>query len=309
MDVLPLEAIKAAALRATPLVRRTPLLPLDQGIWLKLEVLQPTGSFKVRGFASAATALPPSRLARGLLTVSAGNAALACAYTARRLGVSCRVIMFDTAPVAKVEGVRRLGGEPVLKSRPALLEWMAGRCWEAEPELFIHPFRDEAVQAGHGGLGLEVAEQLPEVGRVVVAVGGGGLATGVAAALKQLKPGLEVVGVQSSGYPLWPRTFAQGEPPLDLTPQTLADGTSAPYDPYMHGCLEEAVDTWVTVPEEELEAAVRELAQRGKVVAEGAGALPYAALGQLDRALPTVAVISGGNIDPVVLARLLAAGA
>ncbi|HXM56291.1 MAG TPA: pyridoxal-phosphate dependent enzyme [Candidatus Dormibacteraeota bacterium] len=302
--MIPLEDIRAAAERARPFVRRTPLLPLGHGRWLKPELLQPTGSFKVRGFLAAALAIPEAGRARGLLTVSAGNAALACAYAARALGVPCRVVMFDTAPPPKVDGVRRLGGEPVLKTRPDLLAWMAGRGWESEPEAFIHPFADPAVQAGHGGVGLEVVEDLPDVGRVVVAVGGGGLVTGVASAVKQCRPGVEVVGVQSDGYPLWPRTFAEGAPPA-LSPATIADGTSAPYDPRMHELLASCVDRWVTVPEPSLRAAVRELATTGKLVAEGAGALGYAALDQLPGGPPTVAIVSGGNIAPALLAELL----
>lgn len=303
--MIPLQDIRAAAGRARPHVRRTPLLPLDGGRWLKLELLQPTGSFKVRGFLAAGLALPEERRARGLITVSAGNAALACAYAARALGVSCRVVMFDTAPPPKLEGVRRLGGTPVLKARPELLAWMADRAWESEPEAFIHPFADAVVQAGHGGIGLEIVEDLPDVGRVVLAVGGGGLATGVASAVRQCRPGVEIVGVQSDGYPLWPRTFAEGAPPA-ITPATIADGTSAPYDPRMHESLAECVDRWVTVPEDRLRRAVAELAATGKVVAEGAGALACAALDLLPPGPPTVAVVSGGNIAPALLAELLA---
>ena len=302
--MIPLDQIRVAAERARPHVRRTPLHPLDGGRWLKLELLQPTGSFKVRGFLAAALALPRERLVRGLITVSAGNAALACAYAARALGVPCRVVMFDTSPSPKVEGVRRLGGTPVLKTRPELLAWMAGRGWESEPEAFIHPFADPVVQAGHGGMGLEIVEDLPDVARVVVAVGGGGLATGVASAVKQRRPGVEVVGVQSDGYPLWPRTFAGGAPP-SLTPATIADGTSAPYDARMHQSLAACVDRWVTVPEGRLRRAVADLAVTGKVVAEGAGALACAALDQLPPGQPTVAVVSGGNIAPALLAELL----
>jgi threonine dehydratase len=304
--VIPLDEIRAAAERSRPYVRRTPLLPLEEGRWLKPELLQPTGSFKVRGFLAAALALPEDRRAAGLLTVSAGNAALACAHAANALGVPCRVVMFDTAPPPKIDGVRRLGGVPVLKTRPDLLAWMAGRGWESEPEAFIHPFADRVVQAGHGGIGLEIAEDLPDVGRVVVAVGGGGLATGVASAVKGCRPGVEVIGVQSDGYPLWPRTFAEGAPP-QLTPATIADGTSAPYDPRMHDLLRGLVDRWVTVPEARLRGAVAELATAGKVVAEGAGALAYAALDQLPTGPPTVAIVSGGNIAPDLLAELLRA--
>ncbi len=303
--MISLDRVRAAHARARHYVRRTPLHPLEDGLWLKLELLQPTGSFKVRGFVAAALSLPEERRARGLLTVSAGNAALACAYAAHRLGVPCRVVMFDTAPAPKVEGVRRLGGVPVLKTRPELLAWMAGRSWESEPEAFIHPFADGDVQAGHGGVGLEILEDLPDVERVVTAVGGGGLVGGVASALEHCRPAVEIVGVQSDGYPLWPRTFAEGAPPA-LAPATIADGTSAPYDPRMHELLTRCVDRWVTVPEERLRTAVVELATAGKLVAEGAGALAYAALDQLPAGPRTVAIISGGNIAPALLAELLA---
>jgi threo-3-hydroxy-L-aspartate ammonia-lyase len=303
--MIPLDAIRTAAEWARPYVRRTPLHPLDGGRWLKLELLQPTGSFKVRGFLAAGLALPEERRARGLLTVSAGNAALACAYAARALGVPCRVVMFETSSPPKIAGVRALGATPVLKTRPDLLRWMAERGWESEPETFIHPFADPVVQAGHGGAGLEIAEDLRDVGRVVVAVGGGGLISGVASAIKGCRPGVEVIGVQSDGYAVWPRTFAEGTPPA-LTPQTIADGTSAPYEAGMHELLRECVDRWVTVPEGRVRVAVAELAGRGKVVAEGAGALPYAALDLLPEGPPTVAVISGGNIAPALLAELLA---
>lgn len=303
--MISIDDVRAAAERAQPFVRRTALLPIDDQRWLKPELLQPTGSFKVRGFFAAALARPEERRARGLITVSAGNAALACAHVARRLGVPCRVVMFDTAPSPKVEGVRRLGAQPVFKPRADLLAWMAERGWEAEPETFIHPFADPAVQAGHGGVGLEIVAELADVERVVVAVGGGGLITGVASAVKGLKPSVEVVGVQSDGYPLWPRTFAEGAPTA-LTPATIADGTSAPYDASMHERLGECVDRWITVPEAKLREAVVGLAKTGKVVAEGTGALAYAALEQLSPGPPTVAVISGGNIAPNLLAELLA---
>lgn len=302
--MISLDLVRDAAERARPFVRRTPLLPVDGGRWLKLELLQPSGSFKVRGFFAAALELSDRARSRGLITVSAGNAALACAFVARRLGLPCRVVMFDTAPAPKIEGVRRLGGQPVLMQRSELLEWMARRGWESEPETFIHPFADPVVQAGHGGIGLEIAEELPDLQRVVVAVGGGGLVTGVASAIKQTLPSVEVVGVQSDGYPLWPRTFAEGEPPA-LTPATIADGTSAPYHPVMHQTLAECVDRWVIVPEAHVRRAVADLVRTGKVVAEGAGALAYAALDLLDDRPPTVALVSGGNIAQGLLAQLL----
>ncbi|HYM49911.1 MAG TPA: pyridoxal-phosphate dependent enzyme [Candidatus Limnocylindrales bacterium] len=298
-----LERIRTAAGRARPHVLRTPLVPVE-GAQLKLECLQPTGSFKVRGFFSAALALSPDELQRGLITVSAGNAAQACAYVAHELGVPCRVVMYDTAPPPKVDGVKRWGATPIPMPRDEMLQWMARQGWTGEPEAFIHPFADEEVMAGHGSLGLEILEDVPGVERVLVPVGGGGLVSGVASALKALRPGVEVIGVQSDGYPLWTRCLEAGGP-VPVKPDTIADGTTAPFDPRMFERLKECVDRWLTVPEPRLRAAVPQLAAAAKVVAEGAGALTYAALEQLPPGPVTVAVVSGGNIDPKLLAELL----
>src|SRR5438874_9175803 len=154
-----LEKVRAAAERARPHVMRTPLTPVE-GALLKLECLQPTGSFKVRGFFAAALALPQERLAKGLMTVSAGNAAQACAYAASKLGVPCRVVMFDTAPQTKVAGVKRWGATPIPMPRDQLFQWIATQGWKDEPDSFIHPFANEEVMAGHGGLGLELVEDV-----------------------------------------------------------------------------------------------------------------------------------------------------
>jgi len=272
--VIEVERIRKAAVRAREHVLRTPLVPVE-GALLKLECLQPTGSFKVRGFFAAALQLPPEELRRGLITVSAGNAAQACAYAARTLGVSCRVVMYDTAPATKIEGVKRWGATPILMPRDAMLEWLATGGWKSEPESFIHPFASPEVMAGHGGLGLEGVRQ-----------------------------DIEVIGVQSDGYALWTRSLEAGGP-VSIKPETIADGTTAPFDPGMFELLKECVDRWLTVPEPRLRSAIPELAAAAKVVAEGAGALAYAALEQLEPGPPTVAVVSGGNIDPKLLAQLL----
>ena len=295
--------MRAAAERARPHVQRTPLQPVE-GALLKLECLQPGGSFKVRGFFAAALALPKDRLAKGLITVSAGNAAQACAYVARALGVACRVWMYETAPAAKIDGVKRWGGIPVLVPRQEVLAFLAEERWKSEPETFIHPFADIAVIAGHGGIGLELVEDVPDLERVVVPVGGGGLISGIASAIKGSRKGVEVVGVQSDGYASWTKWFEAGGP-APITPNTIADGTTAPFDPRMFALLEELVDRWITVPEPRLKAAIPELAAAGKVVAEGAGALAYAALEQLEPGKSTVAIVSGGNIDTKLLASLL----
>jgi threonine dehydratase len=297
------DRIRAAAERARPHVLRTPLIPVE-GALLKLECLQPTGSFKVRGFFAAALGLDPEKLRRGLITVSAGNAAQACAYVAKTLGVRCRVVMYDTAPPLKIEGVRRWGATPILMPREEMLQWMADEKWRNEPETFLHPFADPQVMAGHGGLAVELLEDVPDLARVLVPVGGGGLIGGIASALKALRSEVEVIGVQSDGYALWTRCLEAGGP-VAIKPETIADGTTAPFDARMFELLKECVDRWLTVPEPRLRSAIPELATAAKVVAEGAGALAYAALEQLEPGPRTVAVVSGGNIDPLLLADLL----
>jgi threonine dehydratase len=287
-----------------PHIRHTPLVPTPAGGFLKLESLQPTGSFKVRGFFAAAHVIARERVARGLLTVSAGNAALACAYVARELRVPCRVMMFDTAPALKVDGVRELGANAVLMPRDRLLEWIATRAWERDPEVFIHPFADEAVIEGHSSIVPEILADLPDVERVLVPVGGGGLICGIALGFAALKPDVEVVGVQSDGYPLWQQAFAQSGPP-SLTPATIADGTAAPFDPVMFERLRTLVGEWVVVPEATVRMTVARLATEVKVVAEGAGALAYAAMVDERPAPRTVAILSAGNIDASLLAELL----
>jgi threonine dehydratase len=212
--------------------------------------------------------------------------------------------MLETAPQLKVDGVRRLGAEPVLIPRAELLNWMATAGWQKEPETFIHPFASEELIAGHGSLGLELLEQVPEVGRVLIPAGGGGLISGVANALKAARPGIEIIGVQSEGYPLWPRAL-EANGPVQLAPDTIADGTTAPFEATMLPRMRELVDRWLLVPEQRLRAAIVELATGVKVVAEGAGALAYAARDQLPAGPPTVAVVSGGNIAPGLLAELL----
>src|SRR5690242_6667915 len=301
--MVPIERIRAAAERARPHVVHTPLLPVE-GVLLKAECLQPTGSFKVRGFFAAALVLPSDQLKRGLITVSAGNAAQACAYVAHELGVPCRVVMFDTAPAIKVDGVKRWGATPIPMPRDELFKWIETEAWNNEPEAFLHPFNNDELMAGHGGLGLELLEDFPDVARVLVPVGGGGLVTGVASALKGMKPDIEVVGVQSDGYAMWSNVFEAGAP-VAMEVETIADGTTAPFDAKMMGLLKEVVDRWLIVPEPRLKAAIPELAAKAKLVAEGAGGLAYAALEQLPPGPPTVAVVSGGNIDPKLLGSLL----
>jgi threonine dehydratase len=290
--------------RLAPYIRHTPLLPVPGGGQVKLESLQPTGSFKVRGFFAAALQLQPEELTRGLLTVSAGNAALACAHVARRLGVGCKVVMFDTAPALKRDGVLALGAEIISLPREELYQWMAERGWEREREVFIHPFADETVMAGHATLAAEILSDHPQVSRVLVPVGGGGLICGIAEGFAALSASVRVVGVQSSGYPLWPKAFAAGGA-VALTLDTIADGTAAPFDAGMFSRLRALVHEWIVVPETQLRTAVARMAIQLKLVAEGSGALAFAAMNGEESRDGTVAVLSGGNIDPARLAGLL----
>jgi threonine dehydratase len=301
------ERLQTVARLVAPHIRHTPMIPAPGGGLLKLESLQPTGSFKVRGFFAAALALAPGERERGLITVSSGNAALACAFVARQLGVRCRVVMDDAAPALKVDGVRALGATAMMTPRPRLYEWMATRAWEREPEVFIHPFADDAVMAGHASIVPEILEECPAVEQVLVAVGGGGLISGIAAGFAALKPGVQIVGVQSDGYPLWSRAFAAGGP-VSLTANTIAEGTTAPFDAKMFARLRQLVTAWIEVPEASLRVAVARLATEAKVVAEGAGALAFAAMATEQPTPDTVAVVSGGNIDPSRLAGLLTPG-
>jgi threonine dehydratase len=297
-------AVHEVARLLAPHIRHTPLISTPSGGYLKLESQQPTGSFKVRGFFAAAHLMERERVARGLLTVSAGNAALACAHVARSLGVPCRVMMYDTAPALKLDGVRALGATPVQLPRERLLEWMAARAWEQEPEVFIHPFANDTVITGHSSIVPEILADLPDVERVFVPVGGGGLICGIALGFAALKPEVHVIGVQSDGYPLWQQAFALNGPP-DLTPRTIADGTSAPFEPVMFERLKSLVTEWALVPEATLRKTVARLATDVKVVAEGAGGLAYAAMLDAQPTSRTVAILSGGNIDASLLAELL----
>lgn len=304
LPALRVDDVREIARQLAPHIRHTPLIESPGGGFLKLESMQPTGSFKVRGFFNAARAIDPERVARGLLSVSAGNAALACAYVAHTLHVSCRVVMYENAPRLKLDGVRALGAEPVLLPREGVVEWLATRGWEGQPEVFVHPFADPDVIRGHSSIVPEILEDCPDVERVLVPVGGGGLICGVALGFAALKPDVQVVGVQSDGYPSWPEAFAAGGA-VAIVPKTIADGTTAPFTDVMFERLGALVHQWVIVPERDMRAAIAQLATTAKVVAEGAGALAFTAMQQEAERSHTVAILSGGNLDPSLLGELL----
>ena len=299
------ERIKGVALR-TPLVR----LPVDDApadIWLKLENLQPIGSFKLRGAGNAMSRLSREQLSQGVSTASAGNMAQGVAWWARSLGVPCRVIVPDRAPLAKTAAVERMGGEII---RRPFAEWwdvLMSHDTGGVPGTFIHPVVNSDVIAGNGTIGLEIAEDLPDVEAVVIPYGGGGLSCGIAAALRALRPSCRIYAVEVETAAPLTASLAAGEPRSVEHRSSFVDGISgrsvlADMWPLVTQLIHESI----VVSLSQIADAVRLLVQRAHVVAEGAGAASVAAA--LTGAAGTgrvVCVISGGNLDPEKLATIL----
>jgi threonine dehydratase len=308
--LVPLQAIREAAERTSAHLHRTPVLSSrslgERGgarLLLKCESFQKTGSFKPRGALNLVLCLPPERRARGLVTVSAGNHAQAVAWVASVVHVPCTVVMPADAPRSKLEAVRGYGATVIEHAdRTTLFD----RLHEEEAKTgatFVHPFDDPNGLAGAGTLGLEIAEQAPDVECVVVPIGGGGLMAGVASAIKQLVPKCRVIGVELAAGPGMTPALAAGKPVPAPRPKTLADGLTPPFV----GALplevaREALDDIVLVTEEEIQEAMRMLLLRAKLYVEGAGAAATAALlaGKVKTPAKSlvVSVISGGNVDP-----------
>jgi threonine dehydratase len=286
-------------------VLRTPLVQLDERIWLKLENLQPIGSFKLRGALSAVRAASRDELAGGVVTASAGNMAQGVAWAAREAGVRAWVVAPEDAPRAKLDAVERLGGEIVPVSHEAWWQAMVDRGYEGLDGLFVHPVEDEAVMAGNGTIGLEIVEELGEFDAIVIPWGGGGLTTGIASAVKALRPGVRVVTAEpETAAPLAAALRAGGPAEIDFRPSFVDGAGGRALLPTMWDRAQEVVDEAVAVPLDEVAEAMRVLASRAHVVAEGAGALALAAARRRDDRC--VCIVSGGNVDAAVLARVLA---
>jgi threonine dehydratase len=310
--VVPLDEIRRARERIADAVASTPLMRLDADapceIWLKLENLQPIGSFKLRGALSAVRAASAGELAGGVVTASAGNMAQGVAWAAREAGVPARVVVPEGAPRAKLDAVERLGGELVPVSYDTWWRAMVDRSYDGVAGLFVHPSDDPAVIAGNGTIGLELVEELDSFDAVVVPWGGGGLTLGIASAVKALRPGTRVVAVEpATGAPL-AASFAAGTQVDAEYQPSFVDGAGGPL--LLPGVWERArelVDAALAVPLDETAAAMRVLASRARVVAEGAGALPVAAaLSGAAGGGRVVCIVSGGNIDAPVLGHILA---
>jgi threonine dehydratase len=306
LTLVTLADIQAAAERVRGLARRTPLVEAPP-LLLKSEHLQPMGAFKIRGAVNMLAQLPPSARAAGVITYSSGNHGQAVALAAQRLGATAVVVMPETAPQVKIDGVRRYGADVIIAGRTS-----QDRKDRAEAEAaargltIVPPFDHPWIVAGAGTCGLEIIEECPDVATVYVPVGGGGLIAGVATAVKTLRPGARVVGVEPIGAAKMAASRLAGHPvPLART-ESIADGL-LPLRPgdltFAH--VQAFVDDLITVTEAQIAAAVGWLADKARVRAEPSGAVSVA--GALLHPSPgsTVAVISGGNVSPAAHAALL----
>jgi threonine dehydratase len=311
-----LDDIKAAQARIRETIVRTPLVRLEMGaefpeIWLKLENLQPINAYKLRGAANAVAMLTDAERQRGVWTVSAGNAGQGVAYAARQASVPCTVIAIETAPEAKKERMRALGAKLVLVSYHRAWQALEERSYPGVEGTFVHPFDDHNFIAGHGTMGLEILEDLPSTKAVIAGIGGGGLVTGVASAIKALNSNIKVYGVEPETAAPAALSFEKGSPQVFTEWKgSFVDGAGGQsMFPRMWERMKPVVDDYIVVSLDDTRKAMRLLAEKARVIAEGAGALSVAAAltGKAGRG-PIVAVVSGGNIDLAKFCELIAVG-
>ena len=308
-----LDEIQAARRRIAKTIIATPLIRwnVDSGaeIYLKLENLQPINAFKLRGAANAIAMLPEAERSRGVWTISAGNAGQGVAYAARQFGVACTVVVIETAAETKVERMRALGARLVKAPFDACWEAMEKRSFPGVEGTFIHPFDDHNFIAGNGTIGLEILEDLPNVRTVIAAIGGGGLIAGIGSAMRALKPDVRVLGAEPETAAPGALSFARRSPQVFTEWQaSFVDGAGGKsIFPRMWQRLESVVDGSRVVTLSEVRRARRLIAEKARVIAEGAGALPAAAAltGKAGES-PIVAVVSGGNIDLRKFSELIA---
>jgi len=300
-----LSEVRDAQRRIAGTIVRTPLIRLDLGpgqpdVRLKLENLQPISAYKLRGAANAVALLSDAERRRGVWTISAGNAGQGVAYAARAAGVPCTVVAIETAPTAKLDRMRALGAQLVLVSYARAWQALEDRSYPGVDGTFIHPFDDHNFIAGHATMGLEILEDAPDTAAIIAAIGGGGLITGLATVAKALKPAIKVWGAEPETAAPAARSFAKG------SAQEFPEWTASFVDgaggksvfPRMWQRMQPLVDGCIVVSLEEVKRAMRLMADKVRVIAEGAGALALAAAltGQAGQG-PIVAIVSGGNID------------
>jgi threonine dehydratase len=316
-----LDDIRAARDIVQAVVRRTPLEPnralserAGGPVFLKCENLQRAGSFKIRGAFTRMSRLTAAERAAGVVAASAGNHAQGVALAASILGISAKIYMPEGAPLPKVQATRGYGAQIEFYGRSVDDALVAARAHaEAEGAVLIHPFDHPDIVAGQGTVGLEIVEQCPEVATVLVCTGGGGLLAGVATAVRGLRPRTRIVGVQAEGAAAYPASLAAGHPVALTTMATMADGIAVGCPGQVpFGLISRHVDDVVTVSEEMISRALLFLLERAKLVVEPAGAVGVAALldDRLVAALrpPVVVVLSGGNIDPLLMMRVIRHG-
>jgi threonine dehydratase len=284
---------------------RTPLVRLDLGsgfpdIRLKLENLQPTNSYKLRGAVNAVAMLGEGERKLGVWTISAGNAGQGVAYAARQAGVPCTVVAIETAPIAKIERMRALGAKLVLVPYETAWRALGERSFAGVTGTFVHPFDDHNFIAGHGTMGLEILEDAPDTTAVIAAIGGGGLITGVASAVKALKPAVKVWGAEPETAAPAALSFSAGSAQVfSGWKASFVDGAGGQsLFPRMWERMKPVVDGCIVVSLQETQDAMRLMAEKARIVAEGAGSLSLAAAltGKAGQG-PIVAIVSGGNID------------
>ena len=306
--------VEAARTRISGTVLRTPLVKLDLGkdgpdIRLKLENLQPTNAYKIRGAANAVASLSDEERARGVWTISAGNAGQGVAYAARAAGIPCSVVAIESAPQTKLDRMRALGADIIPVSYSEAWKAAESHAFEGLDGTFVHPFDNHDFISGHGTMGLEIVEDCPEVKTVIAAIGGGGLITGVGIAVKAKKPDVKVIGAEPetaspyayslahggpSKFPDWEASFVDGAGGQSVT-QRMWDRMQA------------VVDGSIVVTLEQMRDAMRLMAEKARIVSEGAGALALAAAltGEAGDG-PIICVVSGGNIDLAKFSSLIA---
>jgi threonine dehydratase len=310
---IPLAMIEEARRRIAGTALRTPLVRLNSPhepaeIYLKLENLQPIGSFKIRGASNALAQLAPDQLRRGVLTASAGNMAQGVAYRANELGIPCTVVAPDTAPAVKLRAIERLNGRLIKVPFERWWQTFQERAYPGVDATFIHAFDDLHVMAGNGTIGLEILEDLPDVNSVVIPWGGGGLTCGIAAALRAKKPDCRIYAAETAtAAPLSASLAAGSVQVVDYAPSFVDGIGSRTVFPQMFERARQLIDGVLVAGLPEIASAVRLLAGQNRVVAEGAGACPVAcARTGKAGAGKVVCVVSGGNLDAAMLSQILA---
>jgi threonine dehydratase len=309
-----LTEIQEARKRIAPTIVRTPLVRLELGpgfpdVRLKLENLQPINAYKLRGAANAVALLPESERKRGVWTISAGNAGQGVAYAARQAGVPCTVVVIETAPASKIERMRALGAK--LIPVPYEVAWKAleDRSFPGVEGVFVHPFDDDDFIAGHATMGLEILEDEPQTIAVIASIGGGGLIAGLGSAIKALRPEIKVWGAEPETAAPFALSFAeQGPREFKEWKTSFVDGAGGQsVFPRMWDRMKLVVDGAIVVTLEETRKAMRLMAEKTRIISEGAGALPLAAAltGKAGNG-PIVCVVSGGNLDLKKFCELIA---